>query len=34
MHSAYIRPGGVRLDTPLGFFDRLSSFLLNFQDRI
>ncbi len=34
MHAAYIRPGGVSQDIPLGFLQDLSSFLKQFQSRI
>lgn len=34
MHAAYIRPGGVAQDLPLGFLDDLSSFLIQFSSRL
>jgi len=34
MHSAYIRPGGVNRDLPLGFSDDLFSFISQFTKRI
>lgn len=34
MHAAYIRPGGVALDIPLGFLDDLHIFISQFNDRI
>lgn len=34
MHAAYIRPGGVALDLPLGFLDDLYSFISGFSSRI
>jgi len=34
MHSAYIRPGGVSLDIPLGFLDDLYIFIKQFSIRL
>lgn len=34
MHSAYIRPGGIAMDLPIGFFERLEQFVVQFGDRI
>lgn len=34
MHAAYIRPGGVSQDLPLGLLSDIQSFLLQFQSRI
>jgi NADH dehydrogenase (ubiquinone) Fe-S protein 2 len=34
MHSAYIRPGGVSLDLPLGFLDDLYLFIKQFNIRL
>ena len=34
MHAAYIRPGGVSSDIPLGFLDDLYLFISQFNDRI
>ena len=34
MHAAYIRPGGVALDLPLGFLDDLYMFISGFSSRI
>jgi NADH dehydrogenase (ubiquinone) Fe-S protein 2 len=34
MHSAYIRPGGVHLDLPIGLLDDIYSFIKNFSNRI
>jgi len=34
MHSAYIRPGGVSMDIPLGFLDDLYQFLNQFSIRL
>lgn len=34
MHAAYIRPGGVALDLPLGFLDDLYTFISGFSSRI
>jgi NADH dehydrogenase (ubiquinone) Fe-S protein 2 len=34
MHAAYIRPGGVSLDIPLGFVDDLYLFIAQFNLRI
>jgi len=34
MHSAYIRPGGVSLDLPLGFLDDLYLFVKQFSIRL
>lgn len=34
MHAAYIRPGGVAQDLPLGFLDDLYIFISQFQSRI
>lgn len=34
MHAAYIRPGGVALDLPLGLMDDIHDFCQKFNDRI
>ena len=34
MHAAYIRPGGITSDIPLGFLDDLHIFLLQFPGRL
>jgi NADH dehydrogenase (ubiquinone) Fe-S protein 2 len=34
MHAAYIRPGGVSLDLPLGLLDDIYSFVIQFSSRI
>jgi len=34
MHSAYIRPGGVSQDLPIGFLEDLYKFTLQFSSRI
>jgi NADH dehydrogenase (ubiquinone) Fe-S protein 2 len=34
MHSAYIRPGGVNKDLPIGFVDDLFKFLKNFVNSL
>lgn len=34
MHAAYIRPGGISLDIPLGFLDDLYVFLAQFEVRL
>jgi len=34
MHAAYIRPGGVSADIPLGFLDDLYIFLSQFALRL
>jgi NADH dehydrogenase (ubiquinone) Fe-S protein 2 len=34
LHSAYIRPGGVILDLPIGFLDDVYKFILNFSQRL
>jgi NADH dehydrogenase (ubiquinone) Fe-S protein 2 len=34
MHAAYIRPGGVAKDLPLGFCDDLYSFLKHYSNRV
>ena len=34
MHAAYVRPGGVALDLPLGLLDDLYDFLRNFSVRL
>ncbi len=34
MHAAYIRPGGVAADIPLGFLDDLYIFLSQFLTRL
>ncbi|XP_034113556.2 NADH-quinone oxidoreductase subunit D [Drosophila albomicans] len=34
LHAAYIRPGGVSLDMPLGFSDDLYNFLVQFKERL
>lgn len=34
MHAAYIRPGGVAQDMPLGLMDDIYRFCVNFTARI
>lgn len=34
MHAAYVRPGGVSLDLPIGLMDDLYKWALNFVQRI
>lgn len=34
MHAAYIRPGGVALDLPLGLMDDIHDFCIKFNDRL
>jgi len=34
MHSAYIRPGGVSKDIPIGFCDDLLKFIKNFVNSL
>jgi len=34
MHAAYIRPGGVSLDLPLGTLNDIHLFVRQFNDRI
>ncbi len=34
MHAAYIRPGGVRLDLPVGLCDDIYRFIKSFRDRV
>lgn len=34
MHAAYIRPGGINMDIPVGFLDDLFLFLVQFQLRV
>jgi len=34
MHAAYIRPGGVALDLPIGFLDDLFLFVKQFVIRL
>lgn len=34
MHSAYFRVGGVAMDLPLGFVDRLFTFVKRFVSRL
>ena len=34
MHAAYIRPGGVSLDLPIGLLDDIYSFVIQFSSRI
>lgn len=34
MHAAYIRPGGVASDLPLGFLDDLHQFIVRFSNRL
>jgi NADH dehydrogenase (ubiquinone) Fe-S protein 2 len=34
MHAAYIRPGGVNYDLPVGFLDDLYEFIFNFSSRL
>ena len=34
MHEAYIRPGGVSADLPIGLLDDIAKFIFDFQNRI
>jgi NADH dehydrogenase (ubiquinone) Fe-S protein 2 len=34
LHSAYIRPGGVNYDLPVGLMDDIYSFIVQFSDRL
>jgi len=34
MHSAYIRPGGVALDLPVGLLDEIQTFACQFEEKI
>ena len=34
MHAAYIRPGGVAMDLPVGLCDDIHSFLVPFSSRV
>jgi len=34
MHAAYVRPGGVALDLPLGLMDDIHDFCIKFNDRL
>ena len=34
MHAAYIRPGGVAQDMPLGLMDDIYNFCVNFTARV
>lgn len=34
MHAAYIRPGGVALDLPMGLLNKIFSFTKNFKVKI
>lgn len=34
MHAAYIRPGGVALDVPMGLLADIAEFIVQFQYRI
>lgn len=34
MHAAYIRPGGVQQDLPLGILDEIYIFISNFGSRV
>ena len=34
MHAAYVRPGGVAQDMPLGMMDDIYTFCINFAARI
>lgn len=34
MHAAYIRPGGVSIDLPLGFLNDVYLFARQFNDRL
>lgn len=34
MHAAYIRPGGVALDVPMGLLSDIAEFIVQFQYRI
>jgi len=34
MHAAYIRPGGIYMDIPLGFLDSVYTFVNDFRNKI
>lgn len=34
MHAAYVRPGGVAQDLPLGLMDDIYNFCVNFTARV
>jgi NADH dehydrogenase (ubiquinone) Fe-S protein 2 len=34
MHAAYIRPGGVSKDIPIGLLEDIQEFIFYFKDRI
>lgn len=34
LHAAYIRPGGVAQDLPLGLMDDIYTFIKNFNERL
>ena len=34
MHAAYIRPGGVAFDLPIGLLDDIYQFIVSFSSRI
>ena len=34
MHAAYIRPGGVSQDLPIGLMDDIYNFISNFSTRL
>ncbi len=34
MHAAYIRPGGVALDLPMGLLSDIAEFIVQFRYRI
>lgn len=34
MHAAYIRPGGVQQDIPLGLLSEINNFISSFNNRV
>jgi|TARA_B110000261_G_C13058897_1_gene347317 NADH dehydrogenase (ubiquinone) Fe-S protein 2 len=34
MHAAYIRPGGVSQDLPMGLLEDIHAFIAQFNDRV
>jgi NADH dehydrogenase (ubiquinone) Fe-S protein 2 len=34
MHAAYIRPGGVQYDLPIGILEKIYNFCVQFSSRI
>jgi len=34
MHAAYIRPGGVSMDLPLGLLEDIHAFLVQYSSRV